>query len=279
MAENKAITQQNDLALLGQPTVLFEAIQAAAEIVPLADIEAAEEELSKLVVETEEDCQRATALAGKFSGWGSRISDYWKGLGKPYFERYKMFGRAASDGVVIAGENPATIVGSTRMDNGKIAAESKVRAYVKLKKEREIVRQERITKAVESDVKSISQRIEDAFDNGNTVLARELMAERDMVSTVPVIMTQKADIGGAAQGTKVNWSLKPNTGLMEIIKAVAAGTVPLYHEVTVKGEKEMRPILELNEVVANQQVRAMGMNLNWPGIVTEEDVTLRTRKS
>ncbi len=276
---SQAITQQKDLALLGQPTVLFEAIQTAAAIVPLSEIEAAEEELSTLTVETDEDSRRATALAGKFSGWSSRISDYWKGLGKPYYERYKMFGRAASDGVVISGDTPVTIVGSTRLDNGKLAAESKNREFLRQQKERDRKRQESLNKAVESDVKSLNDRIADAADNGDMATARELIAERDMVANVPVIMTQKPDIGDAAQGTKVEWSLVPKTGLMDLIKAVADGTVPLYHEVTVKGETEMRALFDLSSVVANQNVRAMGMNLNWPGIVTKEDVSLRTRKS
>ena len=45
-----------------------------------------------------------------------------------------------------------------------------------------------------------------------------------------------------------------------------------------QGREEMRPLFLINEVVMNQATRAMGKNLNWPGVVLEDDITLRTRK-
>ena len=269
------VTEPKELAVIGPPDTTIAVLHSAALIAPIYTVLQAEKEVAELKVETEEQSREATALAGRFSGWSSKIEAYFKGLGKPHYDRYKIFNRLASEGVKSL---DVEIPGADRLNKSKIAAEAKVRAFIQASKKQTAQRQEAINRAIASDVRSIDQQIADLFDSGKPAEARKLAAEREIISQTPVVIAAPVDIGGAAVGETVKWSIAPDTGLMDLVKAVAAGTVPLYREVTVKGVKEMRPIFIVNEVVMNQATRAMGKNLNWPGVVLEDDISLRTRK-
>lgn len=270
------ISEPNELAVIGQAETAAVILREAAALAPNAEIVQAEINLANLVVDTEEQSQAATALAGRFSGWSTKIETYWKGLGRPDYDRYKLFNRMASEGIKIEGME---IPGTDRLNQAKCAAESKVRAFLHEKKQRDAKRQEALNRAVASDVQTIDRRIEAAADSGNMAAVRELRREREMTAQAPVIVAPPVNIGGAAQSEVVKWSIAPDTGLMDLVKAVAAGAVPLYHEVSLKGgHKEMRPLFLVNEVVLNQKARSMGKNLHYPGVVLEDDINLRTRK-
>ena len=172
------VTNVKELAVIGPPDTTIAVLRDAALIAPIDAVVAAEMEVAGLVVETEEQSRIATALAGRFSGWSSRIQTYFKGLGKPYYDRYKIFNRIASDGVKAEG---VEIPGSDRLNKSKTAIEAKVRAFIQKSKAQAAQRQQAINRAVASDVKTLNNRIAELFDNGCVADARKLMAERDVV--------------------------------------------------------------------------------------------------
>jgi hypothetical protein len=138
---------------------------------------------------------------------------------------------------------------------------AKVQAYAK---EQERIRLEKAREEAAAARKAAEeQRLQDAIaaeEAGEKAEAEQILNE--VVMPAPSIV-QVPQVKAAGQVTKTTYSAQV-TNLMQLVKAVAAGTVPLQ-------------ALKADEPFLNSQARAFRQGLNYPGIVVKENTSTHFR--
>jgi len=66
---------------------------------------------------------------------------------------------------------------------------------------------------------------------------------------------------------------------MALIKAIAAGEVPLMHSVAVKGVVQEVCLIEFNQTVINQMAKKLQGEFKWPGCSAHQEIRFSGRKS
>lgn len=243
-------------------------ITEAANTVPVADVIALEALADSCKIKTDEDVDVAIARAGRALKWADSLAKFWDPIKEFHFRRYKTINAAIDDGVEL---NGTVVVGKKRLIDIRIKFEKAVGDYKRDRDKQTARRQEALDKSVSQDQKEISSRMQEAAARGDMGAARDLKRELATVQPV-VIMDRPLEVAGAAVSEPCIWKIAEEGGMMALVKAVAAGTVPLYHTIRGKGGEEQRCIFDISEPVMNQTVRKLGENLNWPGVEVSKDL-------
>jgi hypothetical protein len=92
----------------------------------------------------------------------------------------------------------------------------------------------------------------------------------------PVIIEQPTKLDGTAV-KDVNVATCTDT--MALLRAVAAGDIPLMHKITVRGKGEVEvPLFKAEPQVLQFYAAKLGQQFKWPGVVVESDVAFAARK-
>lgn len=249
-------------------------IATMAALVPVADVVALEKIAEECRIESDEDLDVAVARAGRALGWADKLAKAWEPRKQFFWTRYKAINAAIDSGVEL---NGATVVGASRLKKIRDKFEAAAKQYARSRESDAARKQKIMDGMVSSGKKEIEDTIEDAAARGDMQTVRELRRDLEAVQPV-VIMERPLDVQGAAVSEPCIWKLEDEAGMMALVKAVASGQVPLYHNIKVKGEEQRRCLFDLSDPVVNQSVRKMGMGLGWPGIRIEKDMKFAIEK-
>lgn len=260
-----------EIAILNE---LDKKISEAAALVPVAEVEALEALAQACVIESDEDVDVAVARAGRALGWADKLEKFWNPTKKFHWDRYGATNTAIAFGVEL---NGFVVVGGNRLKSIRDKFEAAAKKYSRERDARAIQKQQTVNSIVSASQQEIKTAIEEKAAQGDMKAVRELRQELETVQPV-VIMERPLEVQGAAVSEPCVWSLDGEDGMMALVKAVAAGEVPLYHVVRIKGVEERRCVFDLSDPVLNQSVRKMGLGLGWAGIKVEKDIKFAIEK-
>lgn len=252
----------------------------AAAIVPQDMVTKMEALIDTLTIDSDADMQIAADLGSTVATWTSKIDNFWEPWREHYFRRYKAIMGIAQNGVATAdveGNPLHSVTGTVKLGEIRKKIEHLMRDY-RIRRDRDKAkRQETLNEMVAITRTAVETQVQDMMHEGDFDSARRLRFEAANLHPV-AIMQSNAPLTGAGVRQPYKWSLDED-GLMKVIKAIAAGDVELFHDISVKGKLERRSLIELSSVVLNYKTRELGDSLGIPGITVTPDITFSFSKS
>jgi len=231
---------------------------------------------SSLLITTDEELQDATDRAFRLSRTQEKLLKFWAGPKEYYYRRYKTVMSLTENGIPEKG-----VVGSSRLDAVRKLFDDAVRKFHRARKEETLRRQESINRAYREDSAEVERRAREAALQGDMKKAREIKAEAESLAAgVATIIPRPIEVSGMSLGESCKGSVDSPEDMMRLVKAVADGTVPLFHKMQARGGggEVDRCIFEVSTPVLNQKVRELGKSLNYPGVTVREDISISVRK-
>lgn len=265
-----------DIAILNEldkKCVEMEAILPRTQVIKLKAT------VATLKVENEQDNQDAATLGATVASWTAKVEEFWEPWREWYFRRYKAVMTVTQNGMK---EDSRHLTGTLELAEVRKQIEFLMRGYKIRRDKDKAARQASLDRMVESSKEEIDSQVRKLMLEGDMGAARTLRAQSANLQPVQ-IMHQEQKLDGAGMREPYKWTVETGEGgeegLMKIIRAIAAGDVPLYHNITVKGKPERRALLELSQVVLNHKVRELGPELHIPGIAVEKDIKFSYSKT
>jgi hypothetical protein len=237
-------------------------------------------------VETEEDFQIATELIQKSARWMSSVEVFFDEGKKKAHAAHRWFTQTIA-GLCAPYDvrpvlQPKMVAFRKRQDDERRAAEEKARREAEAAEQAARAEAERIRLEAERAAAELRKQ-------GELKAAREMQAEAAEQAQNVVEQAQAiADVGTilpAAPKVAGLGESRPWIGViddpMEVIKAVAAGKVPLMFTLPKRGGgMEEVPLLEVNQRVVTEMAKRLGRpSIGIPGCRGEREVGLRFSKS